>query len=84
MVDGIGVCSVCAKVCHGDHDVTYSKFGSFFCDCGDKEDGSCIAMTKRTPQQMEKKEDRKVMSAYGMESMLTRYAGFKLNLHEHA
>ena len=23
------------------HDVTYSKFGSFFCDCGAKEDGSC-------------------------------------------
>jgi E3 ubiquitin-protein ligase UBR4 len=40
MVDGIGVCSVCAKVCHADHDVTYSKYGSFFCDCGAKEDGS--------------------------------------------
>ena len=48
MVDGIGVCSICAKVCHADHDVTYSKFGSFFCDCGAKEDGSCAAMTKRT------------------------------------
>ncbi len=50
MVDGIGVCSICAKVCHADHDVTYSKYGSFFCDCGDKEDGSCKAMTRRTPQ----------------------------------
>ncbi len=27
MVDGIGVCSICAKVCHADHDVTYSKYG---------------------------------------------------------
>lgn len=49
MVDGIGVCSVCAKVCHADHDVTYSKYGSFFCDCGAKEDGSCQALVKRPP-----------------------------------
>jgi E3 ubiquitin-protein ligase UBR4 len=48
MVDGVGVCSVCAKVCHANHDVTYSKHGSFFCDCGAKEDGSCTALVKRT------------------------------------
>ena len=42
MVDGVGVCTVCAKVCHSTHDVTYSKHGSFFCDCGAKEDGSCL------------------------------------------
>ena len=41
MVDGIGVCSVCAKVCHKDHDLSYAKFGSFFCDCGAKEDNTC-------------------------------------------
>jgi len=51
MVDGVGVCSVCAKVCHRDHDVTYAKFGSFFCDCGAKEDGSCQALVRRPPQQ---------------------------------
>ncbi len=50
MVDGVGVCSVCAKVCHRDHDVTYAKFGSFFCDCGAKEDGSCQALVRRAPQ----------------------------------
>ena len=50
MVDGVGVCSVCAKVCHRDHDVTYAKFGSFFCDCGAKEDGSCQALVRRPPQ----------------------------------
>ena len=48
MVDGVGVCTVCAKVCHASHDVTYSKHGSFFCDCGAKEDGSCTALVKRT------------------------------------
>ena len=42
MNDGVGVCTVCAKVCHKDHDITYAKYGSFFCDCGAKEDGSCI------------------------------------------
>ncbi|GFN91871.1 E3 ubiquitin-protein ligase ubr4 [Plakobranchus ocellatus] len=50
MVDGVGVCTVCAKVCHKDHDLTYAKFGSFFCDCGAKEDGSCKALVKRTAQ----------------------------------
>ena len=34
MVDGVGVCTVCAKVCHKDHDLSYAKCGSFFCDCG--------------------------------------------------
>eukprot|EP00795_Rhopilema_esculentum_P010771 gene10771-19563_t len=48
MNDGVGCCTTCAKVCHKDHDVTYAKYGSFFCDCGAKEDGSCKAMTKRT------------------------------------
>ena len=77
MVDGIGVCSVCAKVCHADCDVTYSKFGSFFCDCGAKEDGSCAAMVRRAPQyaaQAAAREDKKgaMSSAYGIESMLTR------------
>ena len=41
MNDGVGVCTICAKVCHKNHDVTYAKFGSFFCDCGAKEDDSC-------------------------------------------
>ncbi|XP_077538894.1 E3 ubiquitin-protein ligase-like protein poe isoform X3 [Haemaphysalis longicornis] len=50
MVDGVGVCTICAKVCHKDHDVTYAKFGSFFCDCGAKEDGTCQALVKRNPQ----------------------------------
>uniref|UniRef100_A0A3Q3EJ52 UBR-type domain-containing protein n=1 Tax=Labrus bergylta TaxID=56723 RepID=A0A3Q3EJ52_9LABR len=40
MVDGVGVCTVCAKVCHKDHEISYAKYGSFFCDCGAKEDGS--------------------------------------------
>ena len=42
MVDGVGVCTVCARVCHRDHDLSYAKYGSFFCDCGAKEDNRCL------------------------------------------
>lgn len=53
MVDGVGVCTVCARVCHRGHDVTYAKYGNFFCDCGAKDDGSCQALTKRSHQTSE-------------------------------
>ena len=46
MVDRVGMCQICANVCHKDHDVSYAKYGSFFCDCGAKEDGSCQALAK--------------------------------------
>lgn len=51
MVDGVGVCSVCARVCHKNHDISYAKYGNFFCDCGAKEDGSCLALNKRSGPQ---------------------------------
>lgn len=41
------MCTVCAKVCHKGHELSYSKCGSFFCDCGAKEDKSCQALVKR-------------------------------------
>ncbi|XP_047525824.1 E3 ubiquitin-protein ligase UBR4 [Pieris napi] len=47
MVDGVGVCTVCARVCHRGHDISYAKFGNFFCDCGAKPDFSCQALVKR-------------------------------------
>ena len=40
MVNRISVCAIYAKVCHKSHDITYAKYGSFFCDCGAKEDGT--------------------------------------------
>ena len=45
MHDSVGVCSVCAKLCHKDHDVTYAKFGSFYCDCGAQGETRCKALT---------------------------------------
>ena len=29
-----GSCSVCAQICHEGHDIVYSRYSSFFCDCG--------------------------------------------------
>ncbi|VDK62634.1 unnamed protein product [Onchocerca ochengi] len=52
MVEGEGVCSVCAVNCHRGHDLAYSKFGSFFCDCGAK---GCVALKSTSypkPQRM--------------------------------
>ncbi|KAG5896473.1 hypothetical protein JTB14_005854 [Gonioctena quinquepunctata] len=49
MLDGVGVCSICARVCHKGHDLSYAKYGNFFCDCGAKEDSSCQALVKRSP-----------------------------------
>lgn len=45
MIEGVGVCSICAKVCHRGHDVSYAKFGNFFCDCGAKENNFCQVYT---------------------------------------
>ena len=30
-----GCCNLCARICHKGHDVAYSRFSSFFCDCGE-------------------------------------------------
>ena len=49
MIDKAGVCTVCAKVCHKDHDVSYAKYGAFFCDCAARENSTCMALVKRTP-----------------------------------
>ena len=35
LVGDKGCCSLCAVVCHSGHDVWYSRYGSFLCDCGE-------------------------------------------------
>ena len=47
MIERVGICQVCANVCHKDHEISYAKFGSFFCDRGAEEDGTCQALVKR-------------------------------------
>lgn len=75
MLDGVGVCSVCARVCHRGHELTYAKFGNFFCDCGAKEDGTCQALVKRSPQSAVEREPTTTSNntslGYVTENMLT-------------
>ncbi|XP_069695727.1 E3 ubiquitin-protein ligase UBR4 isoform X2 [Periplaneta americana] len=74
MVDGVGVCTVCARVCHRGHDITYAKYGNFFCDCGAKDDGTCQALVKRSPQSSEQHITQALSTStpgtFGMEQML--------------
>lgn len=35
LVGDKGCCSLCSVVCHAGHDVWYSRYGSFLCDCGE-------------------------------------------------
>jgi hypothetical protein len=40
-----GCCTICALVCHRGHDVSYSRYSSFFCDCG-AEDGNASEQSR--------------------------------------
>jgi len=39
-----GVCSVCVKTCHSNHDVSYAQYSPFFCDCGAKGEDFCQSL----------------------------------------
>ncbi|KAF2077723.1 hypothetical protein CYY_000970 [Polysphondylium violaceum] len=45
-----GCCSVCVKVCHKGHQVSYSRFSRFFCDCGAGAARPCKALKPRQYQ----------------------------------
>ena len=45
--DDEGVCSVCVRTCHSDHDVSYDGYLSHFCDCGAKGEELCNSLTKK-------------------------------------
>ena len=53
---------VCRRVCFRDHNVTYSKHESFFCDCRAKEYGSCSDLSPRFPLDEELKRKRSAIS----------------------
>lgn len=40
-----GCCTLCALVCHKGHDVSYSRYSSFFCDCA-AEDGTSSSQNR--------------------------------------
>ena len=39
-----GCCSLCVRVCHKGHDVSYSRYSSFFCDCGAQVHHNCSCL----------------------------------------
>jgi len=39
-----GCCTVCVRTCHRGHDVGYSRFSRFFCDCGASTTTACKAL----------------------------------------
>ena len=36
LVSDLGICSVCARICHKDHNVTYGSRSLGYCDCDDE------------------------------------------------
>ncbi|ELU10961.1 hypothetical protein CAPTEDRAFT_154354 [Capitella teleta] len=71
MVDSVGVCTVCAKVCHKDHDLSYAKYGNFFCDCGARGESHCQALSKRSSAADGGVSSDSAPSPFSMETMLT-------------
>ena len=57
--DNAGVCSVCVKTCHSNHDVSYAKYSRFFCDCGAKGEKSCQALTEKSDSDNNKSDNTK-------------------------
>jgi len=56
-----GCCTLCALICHQGHDVSYSRFSAFFCDCGaESEDTSstrrlsCKCLSALSPEEISK------------------------------
>ena len=47
MGDGYSICTTCIKICHFEHDVTYVRYGSHFCDCGEKGERSCKSLKSK-------------------------------------
>eukprot|EP00934_Nitzschia_sp_Nitz4_P001486 Nitzschia sp. Nitz4//scaffold80_size88189//52173//65261//NITZ4_005091-RA/size88189-snap-gene-0.2-mRNA-1//1//CDS//3329558642//1486//frame0 len=74
-----GCCTLCALVCHEGHDVSYSRYSSFFCDCGaepsDSDDhcNPCSCLSPPTPETMKRIE---------MLESRPHHPGFSLNTTE--
>ena len=57
-----GVCTICAKVCHKGHEVTYARKSRFFCDCGPGTKASpckCLQPRQYEPPKVEVKKEAK-------------------------
>ena len=76
MHDSVGVCSVCAKLCHKHHDVTYAKFGSFYCDCGARGERYCKALSKASIEKhLKESQSSRHFESLTFESGLDKFTG---------
>ena len=50
LVNDKGCCTLCAIICHQGHDIVYSRFSSFFCDCGGGEINGIVRCKCLSPQ----------------------------------
>lgn len=61
-----GCCTLCLLLCHKDHDVEYSRYSSFFCDCGGKGSSNvkcqCLEPGSRNKLVERSREDNKKAS----------------------
>ena len=75
MHDSVGVCSVCAKLCHKRHDVTYAKFGSFYCDCGARGERYCKALSKASIEKhLKESQNSRHLESLTFESGLDKFS----------
>ena len=44
---GHSICTTCIKICHAKHDFKKVRKGRHFCDCGEKGEKSCKALTSK-------------------------------------
>ncbi|VDP81837.1 unnamed protein product [Echinostoma caproni] len=65
-----GVCSVCARVCHAGHDLSYAKHSTFFCDCGASKDPvqRCRALSCRL-----KNRGARLLRRFSRQDRVTRF-----------
>lgn len=62
LVDDKGCCTLCALICHQGHDVSYSRFSSFFCDCGESTKKSRVGTDQVVCQCLSEQSQEHVLS----------------------
>uniref|UniRef100_A0A5S6Q953 UBR-type domain-containing protein n=1 Tax=Trichuris muris TaxID=70415 RepID=A0A5S6Q953_TRIMR len=73
LTDGRGVCSVCRRICHLDHDVSYAKYSSFFCDCGSNEGPvPCKALVRQVSEPIDETAEETINSKVAMSAIFNK------------
>lgn len=67
------MCSICAQVCHEGHDISYSRYSRFFCDCGanPRRGVVCKSLKPRPPQPRSRRASVSSKTAAPIENQYT-------------